>query len=76
MNISRRHFLSSGAKSAVAVTLLHSFVPARALAQAAAVQPVFARLDEFITRHMRETGASMGDAAAALGEVAKELRGE
>jgi D-alanyl-D-alanine carboxypeptidase len=57
MKISRRSFLSSSAKSAVAVTLLHSFVPARALAQAAAVQPVFARLDEFITRHMRETGA-------------------
>src|SRR5215204_7405039 len=56
MNISRRHFLSSSAKSAVAVTLLHSFVPARVLAQAAAVQPVFTRLDEFIVRHMRETG--------------------
>ena len=41
----------------MAVTLLHSFVPARALAQAAAVQPLFARLDEFITRHMHETGA-------------------
>jgi len=27
------------------------------LAQAAAVQPLFARLDEFITRHMHETGA-------------------
>jgi CubicO group peptidase (beta-lactamase class C family) len=57
MNLSRRNFLSSSAKSAVAVTLLHSFTPARVLAQAAAVQPVFARLDEFITRHMRETGA-------------------
>jgi CubicO group peptidase (beta-lactamase class C family) len=57
MNISRRQFISSSAKSAAAVTLLHSFVPARALAQAAAVQPLFARLDEFITRHMRETGA-------------------
>src|SRR5215212_7921379 len=56
MNISRRQFLSSSAKSAVAVTLLHSFVPARVLAQAAAVQPVFTRLDEFIVRHMRETG--------------------
>src|SRR5215204_3531346 len=56
MNISRRHFLSSSAKSAVAVTLLHSFLPARVLAQAAAVQPVFTRLDEFIVRHMRETG--------------------
>jgi len=57
MNISRRQFISSSAKSAVAVTLLHSFVPARALAQAAAVQPLFARLDDFIARHMRETGA-------------------
>src|ERR1041385_1268845 len=57
MNISRRQFISSSAKSAVAVTLLHSFVPARVLAQAAALQPVFTRLDEFIARHMRETGA-------------------
>ncbi|HET6973949.1 MAG TPA: serine hydrolase domain-containing protein [Pyrinomonadaceae bacterium] len=57
MNISRRQFLSNSGKAAVAVTLLHSFVPARALAQAAAVQPLFARLDEFITRHMHETGA-------------------
>jgi CubicO group peptidase (beta-lactamase class C family) len=57
MNISRRQFISTSAKSAVAVTLLHSFVPARVLAQAAAVQPVFTRLDQFIARHMRETGA-------------------
>src|SRR5689334_22000110 len=57
MNISRRQFISTSAKSAVAVTLLHSFSPARVLAQAAAVQPVFTRLDEFIARHMRETGA-------------------
>ncbi|HSE16767.1 MAG TPA: serine hydrolase domain-containing protein [Pyrinomonadaceae bacterium] len=57
MKISRRQFLGSSAKSAVAVTLLHSFSPARVLAQAAAVQPLFARLDDFITRHMRETGA-------------------
>jgi hypothetical protein len=26
-------------------------------------------------RYMQETGAGMGEAAAALGEVAKELRG-
>ena len=56
MKISRRQFLSSSAKSAAAVTLLHSFMPARVWAQSAAVQPVFARLDEFIARHMRETG--------------------
>ena len=57
MDISRRQFISTSAKSAVAVTLLHSFMPARVLAQAAAVQPVFTRLDQFIARHMRETGA-------------------
>lgn len=57
MNISRRKFISTGAKSALAVTVLRSVVPARALAQAAAVQPLFARLDQFIARHMRETGA-------------------
>lgn len=57
MNLSRRKFLSGAAKSAAAVSVLRSVVPARALDQAAAVQPVFARLDEFIARHMRETGA-------------------
>lgn len=56
MNITRRNFLSTSAKSALAVTILNS-VPARALAQAAAMQPALARLDEFIARHMRETGA-------------------
>lgn len=54
-DISRRSFLASTAKTAVAVTLLRS-VPG-AFAQAAAVQPLFAKLDEFIVRHMRETGA-------------------
>ncbi|HEY0765946.1 MAG TPA: serine hydrolase [Pyrinomonadaceae bacterium] len=53
MNLSRRNFISSSAKTAVAVTILRSSV----FAQSAAVQPVFARLDEFIARHMRETGA-------------------
>src|ERR1041384_3038541 len=57
MNLSRRTLLSGTAKSAVAVTLLRSVTPANTLAQAAAVQPVFARLDEYIARHMRETGA-------------------
>lgn len=56
MNLSRRNFLSSSAKSAVALTVLQS-VPAKVFAQSAAVQPVFARLDEYIARHMRETGA-------------------
>jgi D-alanyl-D-alanine carboxypeptidase len=32
-------------------------VPVSAFAQAAAVQPVFAKLDQFIARHMHETGA-------------------
>jgi len=57
MNLSRRNFIATGAKSALAVTVLRSFVPARALAQAASLQPVFARLDEYIARHMTETGA-------------------
>jgi CubicO group peptidase (beta-lactamase class C family) len=57
MTLSRRNFLSTSARSALAVTVLRSVVPARALKQAAAVQPLFARLDEYIARHMRETGA-------------------
>src|SRR5690349_618629 len=56
MNFSRRKFLSTSAKSAIAVSVLRS-VPVSAFAQSAAVQPVFARLDEYIARHMRETGA-------------------
>ena len=55
MNITRRKFLSSSSKSALAITLLRS-VPS-VFAQSAAVQPVFAKLDEFIARHMHETGA-------------------
>ncbi len=57
MNLSRRNFLSTSAKSALAVTVLRSVAPARVLAQAPAVQPLFARLDEYVARHMRETGA-------------------
>ncbi|HKN84251.1 MAG TPA: serine hydrolase domain-containing protein [Pyrinomonadaceae bacterium] len=57
MNLTRRKFLSTSAKTAVAVVVLRSFVPARALAQAASLKPVFARLDEYIARHMTETGA-------------------
>src|SRR4029450_9472712 len=56
MNLSRRNFLSSSAKSAVAVTILKSW-PSGVFAQSAAMQPVFAKLDEYIARHMRETGA-------------------
>jgi D-alanyl-D-alanine carboxypeptidase len=66
---SRRRFLGTGAKSAFALAafsrlsaaaapvMLTADVPQGARAQAAALQPAFARLDEFITRHMRETGA-------------------
>jgi len=57
MTHSRRQFLSNSLKTAAAVTVLRSVVSASALEQSAAVQPVFARLDEFIARHMRETGA-------------------
>jgi CubicO group peptidase (beta-lactamase class C family) len=57
MNLSRRKFLSTSTKSALAIGVLRSAVPFSALAQSAAVQPVFARLDEYIARHMRETGA-------------------
>ncbi len=56
MNLSRRNFIATSAKSAVAVSILRS-VPLSVFAQSAAVQPLFARLDEFIVRHMRETGA-------------------
>ncbi len=67
MNFSRRKFLSHGAKSALVVAaarvieakggsvFINSLTPPAV--QSAAVQPVFARLDEFIARHMRETGA-------------------
>ena len=67
MNVSRRKFLSNSAKSALVVAasgaieakgasiLVKSLLPASA--QSGAMQPVFARLDEYIARHMRETGA-------------------
>jgi D-alanyl-D-alanine carboxypeptidase len=68
-SLSRRRFLSSTAKSAVAI-VAYQALDAKAGAlfqtstastpvfmQAAAMQPVFKKLDEFITRHMRETGA-------------------
>ena len=56
MNITRRNFLSNTAKSAVAVAVLRSVTPVIA-SQSAKVQPLFARLDEYITRHMRDSGA-------------------
>src|SRR5678815_4421776 len=57
MKLSRRKFLSTSTKSALAISVLKSVMPLNVLAQSAAVQPVFARLDEFIARHMKETGA-------------------
>jgi D-alanyl-D-alanine carboxypeptidase len=65
MYISRRSFLSNSAKSALAVAAYSVieakggavFVQSVAPIQSAAVQPLFTRLDEFIARHMRETGA-------------------
>ena len=67
MNLSRRKFLSNSAKTALVVAasgiseakggpvFINSYGPATR--QAAAVQPVFTKLDEYIARHMRETGA-------------------
>ena len=55
MNLSRRKFISTSAQTAVTVTILRS-VPS-VFAQSGAVQPVFAKLDDFIARHMHETGA-------------------
>lgn len=67
--LSRRNFLSTSAKSAAGLAalgllaprvepvLLAASVPQGAGRQAQALQPAFARLDEFVTQHMRETGA-------------------
>jgi D-alanyl-D-alanine carboxypeptidase len=67
--LSRRSFLCTSTKSVFALAaynaisakavpaLLSSNVPQAARDQAATLQPAFARLDEFITQHMRETGA-------------------
>jgi CubicO group peptidase (beta-lactamase class C family) len=66
-NLSRRKFLSNSARSALVIAasaaieakggsvFVNSVVPA--WTQSAAVQPASARLDDFIARHMRETGA-------------------
>lgn len=52
-DLSRRRFVLSSAMVSVAVLVN----PRNLLGQSAAVQPLFARLDEYIARHMRETGA-------------------
>lgn len=65
----RRAFLGAGVKSAAALAayqtigakaapvLLHSAVPHAAVPHAARLRPAFARLDEFVAAHLRETGA-------------------
>jgi CubicO group peptidase (beta-lactamase class C family) len=53
MDLSRRQFVLSTAMVSMA-TLIN---PRNLLGQSAAVQPLFARLDDYIARHMRETGA-------------------
>ncbi|MCA1818245.1 MAG: beta-lactamase family protein [Acidobacteria bacterium] len=67
--LSRRAFIGTGAKSTLALAaytalgskfepaLLAASVPQATRAQAASLQPAFARLDEMIVAHMRETGA-------------------
>src|SRR5687768_17401712 len=52
-NLSRRRFVLSTAMVSVAAFIN----PRNLLGQSAAVQPLFARLDDYIARHMRETGA-------------------
>jgi D-alanyl-D-alanine carboxypeptidase len=62
LNLSRRSFLATSAGALVYSTievngqniLVQSLFPTT---QSGAMQPVFARLDEYIARHMRETGA-------------------
>ena len=53
MNFSRRQFVLSSAMVSVAALVN----PRNLFSQSAAVQPLFARLDEYIARQMRETGA-------------------
>jgi CubicO group peptidase (beta-lactamase class C family) len=69
INLSRRNFLGATAKAAVAASvytaieargstvLIQSLIPEEANTQAAAMQPWLAHLDQFIARHMLETGA-------------------
>jgi CubicO group peptidase (beta-lactamase class C family) len=69
IHLSRRNFLSTTAKTAVVASvytaieargstvLIKSLIPEEANTQAAAMQPWLAQLDQYISRHMRETGA-------------------
>ncbi len=68
-HFSRRSFLSTTVKTAFAASVytaieangstvfIKSLIPNEANTQAAAMQPWIAQLDEYIARHMRETGA-------------------
>src|SRR5262245_16790183 len=53
MDLSRRSFIIRSAMVSAAVLVNRRNL----LSQSAAVQPLFARLDEYIARDMRETGA-------------------
>jgi len=69
LHLSRRKFLTATAKSTLAASVfttieahgstlfIKSLVPHEANTQAAAMQPWIAQLDQYIARHMRETGA-------------------
>src|SRR5215470_17637808 len=69
IHLSRRNFLVATAKAAVVASvytaieargstvLIKSLIPEEANTQAAAMQPWLAQLDQYIARHMRETGA-------------------
>src|SRR4029078_2532751 len=69
IHLSRRKFLGATAKTALvapvytaieargSTVLIRSLIPEEATTQAAAMQPWLAQLDQYITRHMRETGA-------------------
>ena len=69
IHLSRRNFLGATAKAAVVASvytaieargstvLIRSLIPEEATTQAAAMQPWLAQLDQYIARHMRETGA-------------------
>ncbi len=67
--VSRRHFLTAAGTSAIVATVynainvkgatlfIDSYFPGETSTQAAAMQPWLVKLDEYIARHMRETGA-------------------
>ncbi|HLL75252.1 MAG TPA: serine hydrolase [Pyrinomonadaceae bacterium] len=81
--LTRRGFIRAGCRTAAAAAtlraldaraapaLLGSFEPQTRAGRAAALRPAFALIDQFVTRHMAETGApgltlSLADAAGLL----------